>query len=67
MVSFLELKRWGPEINHSAASSVRIKNEWSYTFSPSIRLSAVASKRVTFTLIFFIYGSFNSTVGILHM
>jgi hypothetical protein len=37
----LGVKRPGREANHSPPSSVEVKNEWSYTSTPSIRLHGV--------------------------
>jgi len=36
--SFLEVKQLGHGIYHSAPSSVEVKNEWCYTFTPPICL-----------------------------
>jgi hypothetical protein len=37
----LEVKRPGHEAHHSPPSSVEVKNEWSYTSTPPIRLHGV--------------------------
>jgi hypothetical protein len=34
-------KRPGREVNHSPPSSAEVKNEWSYSSSPSIRLHSM--------------------------
>jgi hypothetical protein len=35
---FPGVKRTGPEINHSSPSSIKVKNDWSYTSTPLICL-----------------------------
>jgi hypothetical protein len=39
--SFLGIKRRGVEADHSPPSSVEVKNAWSYTSTPPIRLHGV--------------------------
>jgi hypothetical protein len=39
--SFPEIKQPGPEADHSPPSSVEVKNAWSYTSTPPIRLHGV--------------------------
>ena len=41
--------KWpGCEVNHSPSSKTKVKNEWSYTCSPSIRLHAVDNENYFF-------------------
>jgi len=47
---FPGVKRLGYETNHSPASSVKGKNEWSYTSSPLICLHSMDMQK-TFTVI----------------
>ena len=46
--SFLEAEQPRPEINYSLLSSVEIKNEWSYSSSPPLRLHVVDRENCTF-------------------
>jgi hypothetical protein len=41
MVCFPGVKRPGHEANHSSPSSAKVKNEWSYTSTPSVCLHGV--------------------------
>ena len=47
--SFPEVQRPGREVNHIPSSHGEIKNEWSYNFTPPIRLHG--ANRENFTLI----------------
>jgi hypothetical protein len=41
--------KWpGREVNHSSSTNGEVKNEWSYTFSPTIRLHDVDRDNFTF-------------------
>jgi hypothetical protein len=46
--SFQRVKRSGREVNHSTLCSADVKNEWSYTYSPTIRLHVVNREDITF-------------------
>jgi hypothetical protein len=52
--------RPGREFDHSPSCSTNIKNEWSYTSPPSIRLHCMDTE--TFTFNFIIWLSTNVTV-----
>jgi hypothetical protein len=36
------------ELNQSPPSSAKIKNEWNYTFTPSVRLLGIDKENLTF-------------------
>jgi hypothetical protein len=46
--SFQRVKRSGREVNHSLLCSAEVKNERSYTYSPTIRLHVVDREDITF-------------------
>jgi hypothetical protein len=49
--SFPAVKRLGHEVNHSSPSNDEVKQEWSYTSSPPIRLHGVDRENFTFVSI----------------
>jgi hypothetical protein len=44
----LEIKRQGCEFDHSPPSSIEVKNEWSYTFTPRLCLHGLYRDGITF-------------------
>jgi hypothetical protein len=42
------VKRRGHEVNHSLPSVSKVKNNWNYTSSPNVCLSAVEKENFTF-------------------
>ena len=53
--SFTRVKRPGREVNHSQPYSAEVKNGWSYSSIPLIRLQGVDSEKFTFNCHFYYY------------
>jgi len=47
--SFPGVKQLGREVNHSFLSNAEVKNEWSYTSSPTVCLHGVERENFSFT------------------
>jgi hypothetical protein len=50
--SFPGQKRLGHEVDSSSPSSAEVKNEWSYTSTPHIRLHGMDRKDLSFLLLY---------------